>query len=79
MIELDPEDRQLIENGEDPYQRRLIRRFLLSHEHKQWLTDNDLEISDLLQGRVTGDQEPMVETIFTDWNEKLGNKVFGYG
>jgi len=56
---------------------RYIRAFLLSPADKEALFRLDLDIADLLNGRYGGDAEPIVTSIFSNWNTVLGEKQFG--
>jgi len=64
------------DTGEE-YTVAAIKQHLLSEEHRKLLYDRKLSIEDLLNGRVEGDQT-IYETIFADWNTKLGWKEFGW-
>lgn len=77
MLELDEEDREQILEGDEYHSLRLVRKYLLSDEHRQWLCDNKLETVDLVRGNWNQEQAPMVKAIFQDWNQKLGVAHFG--
>lgn len=56
-----------------------IRQHLLSEEHRQEMFNRNVTISDVLNGRVEGeDAEEFTGRLFADWNAKLGWHQFGY-
>lgn len=78
-IELSEEDIYTLENatGEE-YVVAVIKRYLRTSEQKAWLDGQDLSIEDLMNGRYGGEQEPIVLSIYNDWNAKLGVRYFGH-
>ena len=67
------------ENPDDEiYTIDLIKKYLRTDAQKSWLSVEDLTISDILSGRFNENQEPIVQSFFDDWNNKLGSKHFGF-
>jgi len=55
-----------------------IKTYLRTEEQRNWLHEQDLTLADILNGRFNGRQESRVKAIQAEWNEKLGQKVFGF-
>jgi hypothetical protein len=79
---MNPTPEQIVQWMEDAldgeeWEIEVIKRHLRTSEQKTWLEQNDITISDVLNGRTTIglDVEKM---LFNDWNAKLGVKVFGF-
>jgi len=69
----------LFEDGSDEYiQISRIKKHLLTEEQKKQLYDANYDIADVLNGRTLPDFESKVESMFADWNTKLGRHVFGF-
>lgn len=82
-LTLSGEDQEFFESWKQGYHReedavRFIKTHLLTREQKLYLFEQDLDVYDLLNGRITGEQEAAVEKMFVDWNEKLGHHMFGF-
>jgi hypothetical protein len=56
-----------------------ITKYLLHPSQTQWLTEQDLRVEDILNGRFNGEQEPTVEAFLLDWNLNLGVRMFSLG
>lgn len=71
------------EHGEfhqEHYLVQAIKRHLLTPEQKTTLATAGLSIEDMLNGRY-GDpnhDDVVVESIFADWNKRLGGRRFGF-
>ncbi len=61
---------------DEEWELEVIKRHLRMPEQKAWLEQNDLTISDLLNGRAPISLNH--QWIFDDWNKKLGVKQFGF-
>ncbi len=60
------------------YLVQAIKSWLLTPEQAEWLYRQQLDIADLLNGRVPGDaNQYKAGVIFDDWNARLGAKKFG--
>ena len=56
-----------------------IKRYLRTPEQKAMLDARDISIEDVLNGRIVGaDQDDIYNTLFEDWNAKLGFRGFGF-
>lgn len=58
------------------YQVALIRRYLLTDGQRHTLAEHDASVNDLLNGRIENFDE--YDRFFSEWNAKLGRKVFGF-
>lgn len=56
----------------------LIKKYLRTPAQKEMLDKFDLTIADLLNGRYAQAYAAAVQSIFDDWNQRLGEKHFGY-
>jgi len=63
-------------NEAEHYLVSAIKKHLLTEEQRKELFEYNLSIEDILNGRYTGDEEPVVLKMYKDWNEKLGWKEF---
>ncbi len=56
-----------------------IKQYLLTQIQRTWLFKSNLDITDLLNGRIEdpGD-EAIAEDVFATWNARLGAKKFGF-
>lgn len=57
---------------------RLIKKYLRTPEQKALLDEADLSIEDLLNGRYANGYQGLAESLFADWNQRLGKKEFGF-
>jgi hypothetical protein len=55
-----------------------INEILLTDGQRAYLNDQHLQIADLLNGRIFGQQEPSALAIFADWNARLGRKDYSF-
>jgi len=55
-----------------------IRTHLQTQLQRKALYDVDLSIEDCLNGRYTDDKALVVDTIYKQWNAKLGWREFGF-
>lgn len=80
MIECEGLDlADILEDGSDEHHQILrIKTYLLTEEQRKWLFDANYDVADVLNGRTLPDFESKVESMFTDWNAKLGRHVFGF-
>lgn len=66
------------ENGEfyeEYYLVEAIERWLLTEEQRKQMYDNKISIEKMLNGRCANPQ--IVQAIYKEWNDKLGDKHFG--
>ena len=56
-----------------------IKRWLLTPEERLKMYENDIDISDILNGRYLGSKSQFVCGLFDAWNQKLGFKAFSGG
>lgn len=81
-IELTQEQQELfkdIRKGqyEEHHLVKFIKDVLLTEDQKKELYKNDMDITDLLNGRFTKSEDFMVYGMYKDWNEKVGEHMFG--
>lgn len=62
---------------EEKYLVEAIELHLLTEAQRKTMYDHRLSIEKMLNGRHTGDKEPVVHCIFGEWNTKLGFTAFG--
>lgn len=55
----------------------IIKTHLRTSEQKLWLAHMDISIEDMLNGRTDGAYADKVESIFKEWNARLGRPMFG--
>ncbi len=63
---------------EEHYLVAAIRKHLLTYSQSLMLHMRGLSIEDCLNGRFNGSQESTVTILFSEWNETLGIKHFGF-
>lgn len=90
MIELDQllygtcsqeEVNEFFLNGEfyeEHYSVDAIKRHLMDNDDIVTLSNANISVEDLLNGRFNGAQEPIIERIMDKWNQKLGHRYFGF-
>jgi hypothetical protein len=64
-------------DGEE-YTVQAIKRHLRTEKQRQTLHEMDLSLEDVLNGRFTGTQEPVIQSMFDEWNAFLNKKTFGF-
>ena len=58
----------------------VIKTFLRTEEQRKWMSENDVSIEDILNGRTYDRHQKFIhEKLFPDWNLKVGKKSFGFG
>jgi hypothetical protein len=63
---------------DEQYLVAAIKRHLLTDKQAAWMSHFGIDIPQMLNGRVAGVMEQAVEeTIYHDWNKKLGHYQFG--
>lgn len=63
---------ELSDLGEE-YTIPAIKKYLLTQEQRDFLTSNDYDIADILNGRFRYDQmDEVKDKLFKPWNDKLG-------
>ena len=62
--------------GEE-YLVQAIEKHLQTEDQRKRLFDARLSVEKILNGRYYGEQEPLVQAIYNEWNQKLGFKEFG--
>jgi hypothetical protein len=64
---------------DEEYVVAAIKKHLRTEAQRQKMFEFDLSIEDILNGRFGIEaHDGFVSKMFTDWNKKLGTKVFGY-
>jgi hypothetical protein len=63
---------------EEHYEVAAIEKHLLTETQRKTMFDNKLSIEKMLNGRFPYDQMDIVESIFAEWNRKLGFKHYGF-
>ena len=58
----------------------IIKEYLRTDEQRRWMETQDLTIADILNGRFCGTEATVmiIESMFRDWNEKIGKRIFGF-
>ena len=62
---------------EERYTVEAIKTHLRTEEQKRIMYEEDFSIESMLNGRYSIGLWDIVYEIYKDWNEKLGEKVFG--
>lgn len=55
-----------------------IETYLLTPDQAKYLLENKTNVEDMLNGRQSGKVSATCYEFYTDWNQKLGSKVFGF-
>lgn len=78
----DAEAAEFLEAYKQGYHReqdlvRFIRKRLMEPREKLWLARNDIEVADILNGRVEGEQQQNAcDQLMRRWNERAGFRMF---
>lgn len=62
----------------EEYLVQAIRNLLLTETQRKTLFNLNLSIEDMLNGRYNDTQEQQVLLMFSEWNNTLGFKTFGF-
>lgn len=76
-----PTPEQIVSYLHDPddgnWEDEVIKMHLRTPQQKQWLDQHDLTLRDILEGREPIGLFPQIAKIFEDWNQKLGEHIYG--
>jgi len=58
----------------------IIKSYLRTEEQRKWMYNQDLSIADILNGRFHGTEATVtiIQSMFNDWNEKIGKRLFRF-
>jgi hypothetical protein len=62
----------------ESYLAKAIQKNLLSAQDRAFMADRSYDVPDLLNGRWEQEDAERIQSIFNDWNCKLGWKEFGF-